>query len=569
MMSTPIHQVERLVHEGRFLEARSRTEALLKETNDVRLKQLLALSMAKSGAPKAAMALLEPLYQQHPGDPETSGILGSIYKALFKETQNSKYAVLSRDTYLRNYTLTGNHYTGINAASMYAISGSMSKAKEIAKEIIARLDPASTDIWELASLAEANLLLREKESAIDLYLRCRQLIGPDWGTVSSIYHQLWLLNHYIPVSSQVMNTFSPPAVAAFVGHMIDQPGRALGRFPEAIEQDVKQAIAGSIRSINAKIGFCSLACGSDILFAEAMAECGGEVNLFLPFDEDDFIKTSVAYAGDVWVKRFEALKEKFPVNDVTAERYKGNDDLFSFQSQVIFGAAVQRAALLHASPHLITVYADADVVKKRGGTYDTLKMWPHEQKRININPQNYMHGPLAENAEADISSPALVQESKHRHVRYLVRVDFENANVEDGNRFAYQVNKKIGDMHIDEVGREGNALLFALKTVEEAIVVAWAILKMPGFSPMTSISLHAGPVYSESRVAGISGPATDILRAIGEFSVPGKVYASFQFASVLSLHARGYALEYAGIIASSPRPTGIFQVNRHADAFDL
>lgn len=177
---TPTQQIEKLVHEGRFLEARKRTESLVKETNDVRLTQLLALSMAKSGAPRAALDILEPLYKQHPDDPETSGILGSIYKELFKETKNPKYAVLSRDTYLNNFRLTRNYYTGINAASMHAISGSMSKAKEIARELVLLLNPESDNPWELASLAEALLLIREKEKAVELYLRCRHLIGSDW-----------------------------------------------------------------------------------------------------------------------------------------------------------------------------------------------------------------------------------------------------------------------------------------------------------------------------------------------------------------------------------------------------
>lgn len=569
-MLSAVQQMEKLVHEGRFLEARSRTELLLKETGDSRLMQLLALSMAKSGAAKAAMDLLEPVYTQHPEDPETSGILGGIYKELFKETRNSRYAILSRDTYLSNFSLTGNYYTGINAASMSAIAGSMSKAKEIARELIARLDPLSEDVWELASLAEAFMLIREKERAIELYVQCRHRLGFDWGKVSSVFNQLWLLNHYIPVSAEVMDTFSPPAVAAFVGHMIDHPARKLSRFPPHIEGEVRHAIAGVIQSINARIGYCSLACGSDILFAEAMADSGGEVNLFLPFDERDFVETSVSFAGEGWLKRFEILKEKFPVNYVSGDRYMGNDDLFSFQSRVIFGSAVQRAAMLHSSPHLITVYADVDIVGHIGGTYDTLKFWPEKEKRININPQHYVKTSFPGNRLADVpaarsfTGPA----SKKRHVRYLVCVSLENANAEQRNRLHYQINKKIGD-GLKEIERRDQSLLVAFKTIEEAAGLAWAIFKIPGFSGIGKISLHAGPVYSEDGGSAISGRAADIAWAINAFSVPGRAYSSFQFASVLALQQDQYAVEYAGIICVSGEEMSVFQVNRHADAFDL
>lgn len=570
-MSSAVQQMEKLVHEGRFLEARSRTELLLKETGDSRLMQLLALSMAKSGAAKAAMDLLEPVYRQHPEDPETSGILGGIYKELFKETRNSRYAILSRDTYLSNFRLTGNYYTGINAASMSAIAGSMSKAKEIARELIARLDPLSADVWELASLAEAFMLIREKERAVELYLQCRHLLGFDWGKVSSVFNQLWLLNHYIPVSAEVMDTFSPPAVAAFVGHMIDHSARKLSRFPSQIEGEIRHAIAGAIQSINAKIGYCSLACGSDILFAEAMADSGGEVNLFLPFDKRDFVETSVSFAGEDWLKRFEMLTERFPVNYVSADRYMGNDDLFSFQSRVIFGSAVHRAAMLHSSPHLVTVYADVDILGHIGGTYDTLKFWPDKEKRININPQHYVKTSFPESQVADVPAARAFNgpASKKRHVRYLVCVSLENANAEQRNRLQYQLNKRIGDNRLREIERRHESQLVAFKTIEEAAGMAWAIFKITGFPSIGKISLHAGPVYSEVGGAAISGRAADIAWAINSFSVPGRAYSSFQFASVLALQQDQYAVEYAGIISVSGKEMSVFQVNRHADAFDL
>lgn len=571
-MPDSIQYIEKLVGEGRFLEARSKTEHLLTTSDDLRLKQLLALSMAKSGAPKAAMDFLEPVYKQHPDDPETSGILGSIYKELFKETKNSKYAVLSRDTYLNNFRLTGNYYTGINAASMYAISGSISKAKELAAEIIARLSPESTDAWELASIAEAYLLLKEKDKAIEFYLRCRNSLGSDWGKINSIYNQLWLLNHYITVSSQVMQTFSPPAVAAFVGHMIDHPSRKISRFPSSIEQEVKVAITGAIKSINAKIGYCSLACGSDMLFAEAILENGGELNLFLPFDSDDFIKTSVEFGGEQWMDRLTKLTAQFPVNYITKEKYLGSDDLFSFQSRVIFGAAVQRSNMLHTVPHLITVFSDADVQVKMGGTRDTLKLWPYPEKRMNINPKHFLKGSTVDNKETHLAAGDIVaiQKNEHRHVRFLVSINIESVIPELQERFNYQVNKIIKEMGIEEVEKSNTSLLFAFKTIEDSVTLAWTILKTPGFAPKIKLCMHAGPVYTDPETRTITGPNTDLVKAIHEFTIPGKVYASSQFAAVLSLETDKYAIEQAGMVSLGAAGTvEIYQVNRHADAFDL
>ena len=91
--------------------------------------------------------------------------------------------------------------------------------------------------------------------------------------------------------------------------MIDHPNRPQPRFPSSIEAEVKQAIRTTIKTVNAKIGYCSLACGGDILFAEAMEEVGGELNLFLPFNQTDFLNASVRFAGKDWEERFTSPRQ--------------------------------------------------------------------------------------------------------------------------------------------------------------------------------------------------------------------------------------------------------------------
>jgi hypothetical protein len=570
-MSATVPQIEQLVHEGKFLEARSKAETLLRTNDHIRLKQLLALSMAKSGSPKAAMDFLEPVYKQQPDDPETSGILGSIYKELFKETKNSKYAALSKDTYLANFRLTKNYYTGINAASMSAISGSLSKAREIAKEIISQLAEDSTDVWEVATLAEAHLLLQEKSKAVDLYLRCRAIVGSDWGKVNSIYNQLWLLNHYVAVSNQVLNIFSPPGIAAFVGHMIDHPSREFARFPANIEMEVKDAIIGALKTINAKIGYCSMACGGDILFAEAMLETGGELNLFLPFDTKDFIETSVDFAGSEWVDRFGKLMSQSRVHHITKEPYDGNDDLFTLQARVIFGSAINRSKMLHSSAHLLSVFADADIKVKEGGTRDTMKLWPANEKRLNINPQNFLKEPITKSVPVSSAKILAKEKNEQRKVRFLLSMVLGSSTEEERERFNYHTAKRIDEMKAEEAEIRDDGFLTAFKTVTDCVTLAWSILKTKAITTTKiKVALHAGPVMMEEEPCRISGNTIRQVTSIHEFAIPGKVYASFQFSSALALESDKYAIEFAGLItADDGSKLEIFQVNRHQDAFEL
>ncbi|MDZ7645919.1 MAG: hypothetical protein U5K54_01370 [Cytophagales bacterium] len=69
-----------------------------------------------------------------------------------------------------------------------------------------------------------------------------------------------------------------------------------------------------------------------------MLEEGGEVHFLMPFNKTDFVNTSLAFAGEHWVNRFEALHTKYPNTFITHDHYGGNDDLFSLLGKVIFGS---------------------------------------------------------------------------------------------------------------------------------------------------------------------------------------------------------------------------------------
>lgn len=419
-MEDQIRDIEKLIEQGRYIEARSLTQTAIGDSSDIRLQQLHALALSKGGMPGQAKEFLESVYKQHPEEAETAGILGGIYKTLFKQTEDSNYAIQSRDTYLKNFSLTGSYYTGINAATMSAIAGQARKGREIAQEVIAKINEAKS-FWETATLGEAYLLTKDNAQSVSFYQKARQLAGTDWGKVSSVYNQLWLIKHYMNVPSEILKIFSPPAVAAFVGHMIDRPDRVSPRFPAAIEDSVKAAIKASIRANKIAIGYCSLACGGDILFAEAMEEEGGEVNIFLPFNKEDFIRESVAFAGDRWVERFETLMNKHTVHYVTHEGYDNHPDLFSMQSKVVLGSTLLRRGMIHSDAFLLSVLSDYDFSKLEGGTRDNMSLWPFQDKIINISPDNYLSGSGGDKKEPSKNKPA----TSVRPALYTLVIDSE------------------------------------------------------------------------------------------------------------------------------------------------
>ena len=512
------------------------------------------MAMSKSGAPQAAMEYLEPVYRQHPEDPETAGILGGIYKELFKKDQNTKYALLSRDTYVKNFSTTKNYYTGINAATMSAIAGQAGRGREIANEIIGSLQSVSSDFWELATLGEASLLTKNREKAIDYYFQARKFAGSDWGKINSVYNQLWLLNHYVAVPNEVLKVFSPPAVVAFVGHMIDHPSRTQPRFPASLEGRVKEAIASAIKTMNAKIGYCSLACGSDILFAEAMAEAGGEVSVWLPFSKADFIETSLRFAGDHWIERFEKLFSQSHVTFITEESYEGYDDLFAFQSSVICGSAVIRSSMNHIKPSLLTVLSETDLHRQQGGTRDTVNRWPYSDRHVNINPDNFLSqpGPTVRTPVPRTTLPKTID----RPVLYMVCADLPGIPENDQKKIWTSVQEKMEALVLAPVTFEVQELLIgSFNSIAGAIELSQIILELIELyhrTPKLRISLYASPAFLEPDPdedhKKLATHFRERLKGLHSQIQPGTLYALARFASVLALDVNKYTMDYAGLI---------------------
>ena len=533
--------IEHLIEQGRYLEARSLTMKAIARDADIRIQQLHALALSKSGMPVAAKDFLEKVYIIHPEDAETAGILGGIYKELFKQTEDSEYAIQSRDTYLKNFSITGSYYTGINAATMSAIAGQARKGREIAQEVISKIGETQS-FWEIATLGEAYLLTKDYKKSIELYQKARQLAGMDWGMISSVHNQLWLISHYMNVPSEILKIFNPPAVAAFVGHMIDRPDRPSPRFPSSIEGAVKEAIRASIQSNKIAIGYCSLACGGDILFAEAMEEEGGEVNIFLPFNKEDFIRESVSFAGGNWTERFDALMSKHPVHFITHENYDNHPDLFSMQSKVVLGTTLLRRSMVHSDAFLLTVLSDFDFSKLEGGTRDNMSLWPFKDKVINISPNNYLTNPQAGTGDAISMQKPLP--SNVRPALYTLVIDTEITG--EWEKLSEKIQGAFEDAVVPPLAfcTRDSRLLIGFSSLRPLIDFTYLLSKTKGVNlSHLRLSINGGPIALDDfhekdtvKYKVMTGAHLDIALDGHQFSMPGSCIALSPIAYELPLH---------------------------------
>jgi hypothetical protein len=515
----------------------------------LRVNQLLALSTSKCGSPELALEYLTALYERFPDDPETAGILGGIYKSIFRKQQSTKYALLSRDTYAKNFTQTGNYYTGINAATMSVIAGKAQQGRELATQVISKLETATTE-WEWATLAEAYLLTKNRDKALAAFTKARQLIANDWGKVLSVYNQLWLLDHYMPIPKEVLRIFAPPVVVAFSGHMIDAPGRETPRFPAVIEPQIKHSIKAALNTLNASVGYCSLACGADILFAEAMAERGGEVQVVLPFAQADFVNISVAFAGTEWVQRFQSLLEKYPTVKLTVENYGGNDDLFVLLGKSIFGSAILRSRSYQQEPFLLTVLSEFDLKRKEGGTRDILQLWPFMQRHTNINPDGLVTQ-LQQQATNNKTGLA-IDRIADRPVLYQAWLDLSKLIVAERLAAVKVIKAKLEDQPAVKLfDEQSEAILIGMDSeiaLMDALRAIWTeIAPLKAEKPLR-IALQASPVMIKE-VANDNSLIS--LAAIGRLIPNGSLCATHTMASVLALYPKKFQLEQVGSVKAN------------------
>jgi class 3 adenylate cyclase len=351
---------------------------------NLRLTQLYALSLIKCGFLKGARQILTDLVKKGHFDEETLGILGRVYKDMWVisggVTGDIPYLEKSRSYYLQAFKQSRGYYSGINAASMSFMLGEKEHAGRLAKLVLKicvdRMRAGEKrDYWILATMGEGFLLLSDVDNALQYFKFASRVSGKNYSYLASTRKQMGLLKNYTDIGEEIFGLLKPPPVVAFSGHMIDSSGRRPARFPPEIEDDVKKAVCDVLERVNPGIGYSSVACGSDIIFLECMQERKAETNVILPFLLDDFMQTSVSFAGNSWIDRANrTLKRSTQVLMATEGKYSGDDLLFDYANRIIMGKTILRAELLETDPVLIAAW-DRKKSRKPGGTYDFINTW--------------------------------------------------------------------------------------------------------------------------------------------------------------------------------------------------
>jgi tetratricopeptide (TPR) repeat protein len=363
---------------------------------DVRLQQLEGLALARIGAIQEANRVLRKLFDGGHLDPETMGALARTYKDMWEQEADPVKARGCLDQahklYHDVYDLTCKQreedpdsalYTGVNAASTALLRGEGEEARRLALAVrtwCERRLARSSDYWAEATLGEVALILGDHPGAEEAYARAASKWRGNVGDQSRTRHQdRALLTHLGQNPHALDHCFTIGRVAVFAGHMVDQPNRAVPRFPPGLVPQVREAIRARLAELDIRVGFSSAACGADLLFLEALLGREGEAHVVLPCPLEHFRRDSVDITPDaLWGERLTDVLRRAAHIEVASEQLATpGPATCDFANILLLGLAIMRARQLDTELVPLAVW-NGQSGDGPGGTAAVVERWQNQ-----------------------------------------------------------------------------------------------------------------------------------------------------------------------------------------------
>jgi class 3 adenylate cyclase len=357
-----------------------------------------AIALSRLGSIREAQKILRDLLAARADDDKSLSALGRTYKDLaeFPGPARQKFLERARAYYLQAYAVNGEYYPAINACTLSLWLNDRVAARRLAAEVkdlcLRSLAANPDDYWALASIAEAELVLSADAGEItrktfEYYEKYSQLMHQKrgWGDLSSTSEQAKRICESLDWGfSPLKKIFRVPEVIIFSGHMVDALGRRVPRFPVQYVDAVAEQIRLTLDSLGAQIGVSSAACGSDLLFIEAMLARDADIQVVLPWRKEEFKQTSVLAGGDEWARRFDrALEEATSVTFLSQQGAPSGNLGYVYCNDCMNGMALFRSEKLGSDVRPLAVW-DGRRGDGLGGTSSFVDFWSSKGHAVEV-----------------------------------------------------------------------------------------------------------------------------------------------------------------------------------------
>lgn len=525
------------------------------------LSYIAVLAMARMGETEQAMRLYEQSGLNAAKDVDSQALGARLLKDHALQDGGS-YAGLKRaaEAYADIFMRSQDPFPAINAATLNRLAGDSGRAVQFAEAALGAPSVADpSDYYGAATRAEALALLGRGEEAIAAIDLALGFPGANVGARSSTLRQFELLARHASSGSElapIIGRLTPPAVATFSGHIFRADESREAALAAEIDQRLDEADIG--------FGYGALAAGADIVIAECLLKRGSTLNLVFPFREDDFIATSVLPAGEGWLKRYYAVRDRAAgISYATLADYVHDPAQYGYGATVAMGMARLRAQ--HLGTHAIQLAIwDGKPSRGEAGTGHDVAEWRAaggttmvigaEGLDRSIEHINGGTCPAERCLKAFLFAdfPNFTRISEKKLPLFWSRVMTISGSVLARNGGAPDFANSWGDA-IFAVFDTAQAAADAGLAMQTALLnIAPAELGLDRPTQMR-VSLHFGPVYhGQDPISGRDAfYGTEISRAarVEALTPPGSVYASEPMAAVLANTAADrFSATYVGKI---------------------
>lgn len=317
----------------------------------------------------------------------------------------------------------------------------------------------------------------------------------------------------------------------------------------------------------------SAACGSDILFLEALSELEGETHIVLPHERENFLKESVdIIPGSIWPQRFEqVLAKATEVIIPTHYNLEESNIAYEYTNRILYGLAKMRAE--HLDTELMPMAVWNQQIGGVGGTAKAVEFWQRWNDRVEIiDIEEILKSVVArkETLHGTLVQEKSIPEEKDRLIMALLFADVKGysklkekqislfvehflgavAKFETNSAFKPVMKNTWGDglFYVFPVVRDAG--LFALELCNAVQSTDWEKVGLPANLNLR-VALHAGLVYQYTDpITGsknYTGTHVSYAAKIEPITPPGKVYSSQAFAAmVASEGVKEFTCDYVG-----------------------
>ncbi len=536
--------------------------------SDLDARFVLALSLARSGASEQAgveaAELRRRLATDETASPRLREDADALVARLAKDEalacEGAERTALAREA-ARLYEAVANQYNRsyscVNAASLWLIAGDDARARRLAIRTLDRQTTQEQDpYWRLVTEAEVAVVLHD-EARARAALHAAAAIEPvDFGARASTRRQLRVVCAARGLPSDIVDVLELPSVLHYCGHLIREDAHAI--------DDVAPRVAQFLDEGNVGFAYGSLASGSDILIAELLLERDVELHVVLPFGLEEFEEVSVAPAGAAWQVRFRhCLDRAASITYASDSAYAGDDELFSYNSCIAMGHALNRSIYLDVEAEQLAVW-DGEPVQGMAGTARDVEVWRRTGRATHV----IQIAPRPPRPERPASESA-------REIDAILFTDLRGFSGLRDEHFPFYVHDVLGALAqvINRYRKAllgynswGDAILAVFADVPSAARCALDMQEVIGHIETSDTDL---PLDLAMRIGAHVGPVLHLVEPFkGEYiywgreltraarieprTPVGEVYVTSAFAALLALEpASGIRCDYVGQVTTA------------------